>query len=291
MYRRSLWLVSFVWLLTGCHNNGSGTSSGPFVPDPSGASAASVASEVIYALRLPTDIAGLFEETGTGFMPQLLIPPERIPLSGNPGKMALLMGALGADLSYCKLFERVNESAEGYRHLELLADRLELPAEIFEKSASQLELYLRVPDSLTALLNQVYLDVDHHFREHQQESLASLSLLGGWLEAMYIGVGIYRERSVLEMGDRILLQKYALNSLTGLLANHQDALQVRRYMHSLQKLKKAYDRVHISYTQEGFRLNQEKRTFEAAVAGIACEPETLEQICEIISGMRSGMID
>ena len=68
---------------------------------------------------------------------------------------------------------------------------------------------------------------------YDQESLASLSLLGGWLEAMYIGTRIFQEQEILDMSDRILQQKYTLISLMGLLGNYQESLVVRRYMHPL----------------------------------------------------------
>ena len=289
MLRHAFWTLSLLFLINAC--NPSTRSNGEdFVPDPNISSASTKAFEVIYSLYLPTDITRLFEETGTGFNPDLLIPFERIPFYEDPGQMALLVGSLGVDLSYCKLFERILESAECYKHIELLADKLDLPQEIFEKSSTDLEEYINKPDSLTVLLDQVYSDVDRYFKENNQESLASLSLLGGWLETMYIGVKIYQDKSILEMGDRILQQKYALNSLAGLLSNYQESLMVRRYMHPLNKLKRAYEKVDIRYSQEGFVMDQEERTFHASVSEIKYEPEILDNICQIILQVRAELI-
>ena len=224
------------------------------------------------------------------FNPDLLLPLDRIPFYENTDQIALLIGALGVDLSYCKLFERVHESADCYKHVELLADKLDLPRDIFEKSSSDLEQYINKPDSLTELINQVYSDMDFYFKENDQESLASLSLFGGWLEAMYIGVRIYQDKSILEMGDRILQQKYALTSLAGLLGNYQESLVVRRYMHPLNKLKEAYEQVEIRYLQDGFQMDHEERMFTASIAHIDYEPETLEIICEMIMQIREEII-
>lgn len=276
--------------MNACKQSDTSTGTENFISDPSGTSISTDAFEVIYSLNLPTDIARLFEETGTGFNPDLLLPLDRIPFYENTDQMALLIGALGVDLSYCKLFERVLESADSYKHVELLADKLDLPREIFEKSSSDLEQYINKPDSLTELINQVYSDMDFYFKENDQESLASLSLFGGWLEALYIGVKIYQDKSILEMGDRILQQKYALNNLTGLLANYQESLMVRRYMHPLNKLKNAYEQVDIRYSQDGFKMDREERTIRASVSEIIYEPETLENICQIIIQLRAEII-
>ncbi len=288
MFRYAFWMLSLLLLINAC--NQSTISKEEFIPDSEESSTSTNASEVIYSLYLPTDITRLFEETGTGFNPELLIPFERLPFYEDPGQLALLMGSLGVDLSYCKLFERVLESAECYKHIELLADKLDLPQEIFEKSYTDLEEYINKPDSLTLLLDQVYSDVDLYFKQNQKESLASLSLLGGWLETMYIGVRIYEDKSILEMGDRILQQKYALNSLVGLLANYQESLMVRRYMHPLNKLKKAYEEVDIRYAQEGFELDSEERTFHASVSEIIYEPEILDKICKVIKQVRAELV-
>lgn len=290
MLRYVFWTVSIVIVLSGCQRSGNSASSEEFTPDPVGSTLSAEAYEVIYALHLPTDIVRLFEETGTIFNPDLLLPLDKIPFYENPGQIALLMGSLGVDLSYCKLFEQAPESADSYKHMELLADKLELPQEIFEKSSDELEYYIDKPDSLTELINQVYTDVDSYFKAHNQESLASLTLLGGWLETMYIGVRIYQDYSILEMGDRILQQKYALNSLAGLLANYQESLMVRRFMHPLNKLKQAYEKVDIRYAQEGFQMEPEARTFHGSVSEMIYEPEVLDNICQIITQVRTEII-
>jgi len=290
MFKFAFWMVSLLILANACNQSNTSSNKEEFYQKESGSTHSKDAFEVIYSLYLPTDIAQLFEETGTGFNPELMIPLDRIPLYENPGQMALLMGALGVDLSYCKLFERGLEAAEIYKHIELLADKLNLPREIFEKTSTDLEQYMDKPDSLTALIDQLYGDTDRYFKANNQESLASLSLFGGWLETMYIGVRIYQDRSILEMGDRILQQKYALNSLTGLLANYQESLIVRRYMHPLNKMKKAYEKVEIRYSEEGFKLDQEERTFHASVSEITFEPETLDNICQIITRVRAEII-
>jgi len=290
MLKYSCWTLSLLLLVIACKRTGPSSVSNEFIQDSMYSSAAQNALEVIYALSLPIDITDIFEETGTGFSPEFTIPLNLISLYEDPDQMAILIGALGVDLSYCKLFERAVESSEYYKNIELLANNLKLPREIFEKSSDELEWYVNKPDSLTELIDQIYSDVNAYFRDQDQESLASLSLLGGWLEAMYIGVRIYKDKAILEMGDRILQQKYALNSLTGLLANHQESLLIRSYMHPLNKLKAAYDRVDIRYSSKGFEMDQQENSFHARITEINYEPETLEEICRLIIQIREEVI-
>jgi hypothetical protein len=273
-----------------CNPSGSHSVENEFISDSDYSDVFRPSAEIVYALKIPTDIVSFFEETGTGYDPDLTIPLERIPLYEQPEHIAILLGVLGVDLSYCTLFERIPESAEYYRHIELLADKLALPREIFEESPGQQRSNLENPDSLKRQIYEIYSEMDKHFQENGQLTLASLSLLGGWLETMYIGVVIYKDKSVLEMGDRILQQKFSLNSLSGIMANQQESLMVRRYMHTLNKLKDVYDKVDIRYETEGFEMDDNEQAFHASVAEIIYEPEDLEEICKIVLQLRQDIL-
>jgi hypothetical protein len=290
MLKKACWTVSVLLLIIACNRSGPPSADNDFIQDPQYDSVARDAIGVIYSLQLPTDINEIFEKTGTGFNPDFTIPLKRISLYEYPGQMALLIGALGVDLSYCKLFERKVESSEYYKNIELLANNLDLPREIFEKSSDELQWYVNNPDSLTGLIDQIYTEVNAYFRNQNQESLAYLTLLGGWLEALYIGVRIYQDKSIIEMGDRILQQKYALNSLTGLLANYQESLVIRKYMHPLNQLKETFQGVEIKYSKDGFKLDQPNKTFYATSVEITYEPETLQEICSMILQIREQII-
>jgi len=291
MLKNACWTVSMLILMIACNRSDPTSAGDDFIPDPQYEADAQEAIGVIYSMQLPTDIIEIFEKTGTGFSPDFTIPLKRISLYDYPEQMALLLGALGVDLSYCKLFERKVESGEYYRNIELLANNLDLPRDIFEISSEELQWYVNNPDSLTGLIDQIFTEVDSYFRDQNQESLAYLTLLGGWLEAMYISVRIYQDKSIIEMGERILQQKYALNSLSGLLANYQVSLVIRKYMHPLKQLREIFKEVEIKYSKEGFKLDQANKMFQASSVEISYKQETLDEICSLILNMREQIIN
>jgi len=290
MLRYVLGTIVLSLLITACNPTGSQSGENEFISNADYPYLYRPSAEIVYALKIPTDIVSFFEETGTGFDPTITLPLEKVPLYDNPEHIAILLGVLGVDLSYCTLFERIPESAEYYRHIELLADKLELPREIFEETPGQQRSNLENPDSLKKQIYEIYMQMDNHFQESGQLSLASLSLLGGWLETMYIGMVIYKDKSIEEMGDRILQQKFSLNSLSGIMASQQESLMVRRYMHTVNKLKNVYDKVVIRYETEGFEMDDDGQVFHANVAEIIYEPEQLEEICKIVLQLRQGIL-
>jgi hypothetical protein len=94
----------------------------------------------------------------------------------------------------------------------------------------------------------------------------------------------------MEMGDRILQQKYSLNSLSGILSNQQESLMIRRYMHTLNKLKEVYDQVEIHYEPDTFKVDSSQQVFHAALSEIVYEPESLDEICRIILQLREDIL-
>ena len=289
MFQTILRITILALLMVGCKPSGAPTGNEDYLDNPKDSLGVEI-SEVIYSLRIPTDIAGFFTKTGTGFNPAVPISLEKILTYEQPEHKALLLGVLGVDLHYCSLFERTLETAEYYRHIELLSTSLDLPSGLFESSGKDQDEYLENPDSLNHKISQIYMEMEQHFMQTHCESLSALSLLGGWLEAMYIGVNIYQEHSVVEMGDRILQQKYTLNGMMALTARHQESLFVRRYVLALEKLKELYEDVEIRYESENFVMDREEQTFHATIAEINYPPGTLGEISRIIVQLREEML-
>jgi len=247
--------------------------------------------EIIYSMYLPTDMAELFEKAGNNFDPELPAPVNTLPLYTDMEQMAVLLGVLGVDLSYMKILEQKTMAAEYYGSIKILSGKLQIPNVIFEKSSKKLEQNISNQDSLASVIESVYADTDQFFRENGNDNLASLSLLGGWVEAMYIGVSIYEgEEGNRTMAHKILQQKFTLNSIYSILSNHQESLRVTSYLLMLKRLRKEFDKVEIRYPIEGFSVDTTQKRIQTSNAQIKYEASTLEEINSIISQMREKLI-
>ena len=247
--------------------------------------------EIIYSMYLPTDMADLFDRAGTNFNPDIPAPVNTLPLYTEPEQIAVMLGVLGVDLSYMKILQQKALTAEYYSSIKVLSGNLEIPDQIFEKSTIKLEKNLGNQDSLAAIIETVYEETDAFFRENGNDNLASLSLLGGWVEAMYIGVSIYEaEEGNRTMADKLLQQKFTLNSIYSILSNHQESLQVTSYMLMLKKLRKEFEKVEIRYPVEGFSVDTTQKRIQASNAQIHYEPATLTDINRIVSQIRAKLI-
>lgn len=247
--------------------------------------------EIIYSMYLPTDMADLFNRTGTNFNPEIAAPINSLPLYSDPEQIAVMLGVLGVDLSYMKILQQKALSAEYYNSIKVLAGKLEIPNQIFEKSTLKLERNLGNQDSLASIIETVYEETDAFFRENGNDNLASLSLLGGWVEAMYIGVSIYEaEDGNRTMADKLLQQKFTLNSIYSILSNHQESLKVTSYILMLKKLRKEFEKVQIRYPVEGFSVDTTQKRIQTSRAQIHYKATTLNDINRILTQIRTELI-
>ncbi len=279
----------FIILLSACNNQPAPVEE-EFVVEQSVKESTEV-KEVIYSMYLPTDMTDLFDKSGSNFNPEMPAPVNTLPLYTNPEQIAVMLGIFGVDLSYMKILQQKAMAAEYYTAIKVLAANLELPDKIFEASSKKLEKNLGNQDSLAAVIESVYAETDQFFRESGNDNLASISLLGGWVEAMYIGVSIYEsEQGNKAMAHKLLQQKFTLNSIYSILSNHQESLRVTSYLLMMKRLRKEFSKVEIRYPIEGFSVDTTQKRIQTANAQILYDPSTLREINRLVVQMRDELI-
>jgi len=247
--------------------------------------------EVLYSMYLPTDMAEIFERSGTNYDPSIPASLDDITLYQDPEQVALLLGIYGVDLTYMKLLSQSGPASGYYNAIETLSGRLGIPEQIFRESSGQLEKYFNDEDSLVAVIENIYRETDLYFRENDQENLAALSLVGGWVEAMYIGVKIFQADSGNQaMAEKILQQKFSLNSIYTILSNHQESLSVKETLLMLRKLRKVYEDVEIKFQKEGFSVDTTQKKIQTYNAHIRYDRGTMEALVRIIPQIRQALI-
>lgn len=248
-------------------------------------------AEVLYSMYLPTDMVDIFERSGTNFDPDVPAPLDDITLYQDPEQLAVMLGIYGVDIAYMKLLGQTQAAAVYYGAIETLSGRLGIPEEIFLESSSRLEEYFNHQDSLVSVIENIYRETDQFFRENGRENLAALSLVGGWLEAMYIGVNIFEADSGNQvMAERILQQKFSLNSIYVILSNHQESLSVKKTLLMLRKLRKTFEDVEIKFQKEGFSVDTTQKKIQTYNAQIRYDRQTMQDLVSTIPQVRQELI-
>jgi len=247
--------------------------------------------EIIYSMYLPTDMGDVFSRSGTNYNPELPAPIADATLYSTPEQIALMLGVYGVDITYMKLLGQTAPAAEYYKIIEQLSSKVGVPVSVFEMSSQRLEKYFSNEDSLASVIEDIYKKTDAFFKESGDEHLAALSLAGGWIEAMYIGVSIIEADSTnYVMAERILQQKYSLNSIYTLVSNHQESLSIKAYLLMLKKLRKIFEEVDIKYQKEGFSVDTTQKKLQAYRAHINYDDETMANLITSVKLIRKEFI-
>ena len=247
--------------------------------------------EVLYSMYLPTDMSNIFSLSGTNYIPDLPASIEHIALYTNTEQMAVMLGVYGVDITYMKLLGQTLPAAQYYEVIESLSENINIPGTLFLESSEQMEQHFSNEDSLAAVIEDIYVNTDQFFRKNGDEHLAALSLLGGWVEAMYIGVSIFESDSGNNViAKRILQQKFSLNSIYVILSNYQESLLIKEYLLMLKKLRKVFENVEIRYQKEGFSVDTTQKKFHAYNTNIRYNEETMNDLKRIIPQIRNEIL-
>jgi hypothetical protein len=247
--------------------------------------------EIIYSMYLPTDLSHLFSRSGTNYNLTIPAPIEDITLYTDDEQIAIMLGIYGVDLTYMKLLGQTNPASQYYKSIETLSEKIGIPKAIFDRSTAQLERYFNNEDSLSSVIDLIYRETDHYFKKNGQDNLAALSLAGGWIETMYIGVRIFEADSGNHvMAEKLLLQKYSLNSIYTILSNHQESLTVKELLLMLKKLRKVFEKVEIRYQKDGFSVDTSQKKIKAYSSHIRYDEKTINELVRIIPLIRDHLI-
>ncbi len=247
--------------------------------------------EIIYSMYLPTDLSHLFSRSGTNYDPTIPASIEEITLYTDPEQIAIMLGIYGVDLTYMKMLGQTIPASQYYKSIETLSEKIGLPETIYNHSAMQLERYFNNEDSLSSVIDHIHRETNHYFKQNNQDNLAELSLAGGWVEAMYIGVRIFEADSGNHvMAEQLLQQKYSLNSIYTILSNHQESLSVKEFLLMLKKLRKIYEKVEIRYQKDGFSVDTSRKKIKAYGTHIMYDEKTVDELVRTVPQIRENLI-
>lgn len=229
---------------------------------------------IFYNLFSPVEFTYLVKEKSAYYNSLLINPINNITRYNSSAKYALNLGIYGADLSYLWMFKQSQQALSYRAAIQHLSDQLEIPADFVNLTYETAEPHAQDFDSLVFLAKQSYQIADNYLKQSGRPKAASLILLGGWIETMYIATNMY-DKPDNALLNRIALQSYSLNSVYSLLQKYQADIEIREYSLMLKKLKKVYESNQIALTPEvlmvdtlakhiKLRSNQETpMTFEA----------------------------
>lgn len=204
---------------------------------------------IFYNIPSPLEMSDLMQRANLDFNADILNPLDNIDKYTSTKNKALNLGVYGADLSYARLYDQIQESINYLAGIRKLSEELGVPQVEGAFSLSRLEENINNRDSLLLIITDVYANADIYLKENERSGTAALIIAGGWIEALYISTNIINEEDLnAEIVERIAEQKFSVENLISLLKIHYEGDEtLNEIFILLDELKLAYDEIEFEH--------------------------------------------
>jgi len=258
----------------------------------SGSETPGAKKEIFYGLLTPTEITTIFNRLGVPHDNSILNPVSNSDLYTSSAKAAINLGIYGVDFGYIKIFGIGQQMIDYILTVREMSNKLGIPEKYIIEPVRKLESGMSDPDSVMALVNKSYYDIENHLRKDGRESTAGLMLMGGWIEAMYITTQLLcnPENPDKEVVEKIAQQKYTLTSLIGFMRNYYDDPVVVYYTKKLIYLRRFYDTFDIYFKKGDLEIDTTRKVLLASGSETNVTLETLSKIKDYIHKLRTEIV-
>lgn len=148
----------------------------------------SMTSHVNFVMPSPLQVASIFKRAGLTYQEGLANDPNKVANYSSQLSKALNFGIYAADLSYCVLNNKSQESINYMKAVKQLSDDLGMTS-IFgtDDLFSSFERNIGNEDSMIYILATVQENLDEHLENNEEQYMSVVFFAGGWTEGMYIG--------------------------------------------------------------------------------------------------------
>lgn len=249
------------------------------------------AIKIFYNTPSPLEMATLLDNTNVSYYSEILSPLDNINQFGTSAEIALNIGVIGVDFSYARLFNQTQTSRQYLAAIKKMSQKLGIPSNLTSAAIENVENNITNSDSLVKIINDNYLKANDYLKENDRESTATLIILGGWIEALYIAINIYEKEGGREdILKRITVQKYSLNTLIELLSNNQNDPIVSKFLDKLLILKKIYDKIEFDFSNSDVEIDTINKIITLSGDNPEIKKADMEKISKIIKTLRSIII-
>ena len=248
--------------------------------------------KIFYNIPSPIEMSSLMQRAGADYDPSILNRIESAERYNTNSKMALNLGVYGANLSYTRMSDQIQESVNYLSVIRKLSEGLGIPQQPGTFAVSRIEQNIENRDSLLYIITDIYASADIYLKESNRGSTAALIILGGWVEALYIATNIvdYNDPSK-EIMERIAEQKYSLNNLIELLKVYENDEIIALYMPLLEKLNATFDKIEIITTKAEIITDSVKKVTSISNQNkINVAIENIKELKTIVTELRKELI-
>ena len=248
--------------------------------------------KIFYNVPSPIEMATLIQKSKAEYIEDILNSPDNQYKYLTTSDAAINLGIYGADLSYTRMFNQIQKSISYLSSLKTLSSELGIPDNRGKIAVTRLEDNMENKDSILSIITETYANADEYLKENDRGNTATLIILGGWVEGLFIATSIAYNTENEQIINRVAEQKFSLENLLELLKLYQDDKAIMYYTPKISKLKEAFDKIEINYLGTSVTTDKESKiTTINNKSEIKIDIIHIKEIHKIISEIRNEMIN
>ncbi len=251
------------------------------------------AKQIFYSLPSPLETAMLIKNAGASYNEDLLNPVDNTSRYTTNRSMALNLGIYTTDLSFASLFDQTQTSIQYMNAAKLMADGLGILDAIDDNTIEMLEENINNRDRIMDIISETFMNSSSFLTENERPAIASIVLVGGWVEGLYIASNLVGKASIEgnKLVERIVDQKLSFDIVIKLLESNKDHTDVAEILNDLGDLKKTFDKIRITTTSIQAVPDEESNvTVLKSESKIDITPEVFQELQEKVKVLRTNFI-
>lgn len=220
------------------------------------------AQQVFYMLPSPFELASLLKSSGATYNKGILNTKENLSKYTTAQSKAINLGVYGADLSYSSIFKQTQAATEFIVCVRQLTEELGISSAFDASQMKRLESMKGNDDSLQQIVAEAYMIANIYLKDNERSKIASLILVGGWVEGLYIATSLANTGSKnQDLKSMIAEQQLSLDNLVSLLESYEDRQDIDNLLKDLTELKTIYEKTgEVETAQATASVNVEVKT-------------------------------
>jgi len=241
-------------ILTGCNRGtktegeGSGDFEASGTLDAETQEQLNTAKRIFYSLPSPLETAMLIKNAGARYNEELMNPVSNTSRYITSKSKALNLGIYSTDLSYASLFDQSQATLDYIVAAKEMADGLNILDAIDEETVNRLEEQINNRDAIIDIISETLMNSSSFLKENDLEGTASVVLVGGWIEGLYIATSLVNENELEDnkLVERIVDQKLSLDIMINLLKSSPEDQDAQAVLEDVKALKTIFDKITIN---------------------------------------------
>ena len=246
----------------------------------------------MFSVPSPIQLGIIIQKSGAPYNEDILNNPKSYEGYVDLVSQSLNLGVYGADLGYCALYDKQQESIGYIRSAQKLSDILGISDAFDIETIQAVERNLDNKDSLLYIISNSYRKADDYLQTSDLKHIGALIIVGGWIESVHFAGILGKENKSPEVVEMIGMQKHTINTmLDKMLERYYNEPGVEEVYNDLDDIRTSFNKVNIKYEYIAPETNKDKKTTTLkSKATVEMSDEVFNEIVEKINTIRTKII-